>query len=110
MAGVSMSHPTGELYRKHSLLTLPNMNAYMVGIFMPKCVHDEKFVSWFGQKVCIHITRSTKEHHVAVPQDRTEHSKQCNSISSIIREKSYNLFKNAFKSTLLSNYNFNLSL
>jgi len=110
-----MSHPTGVLYRQQSLLPLPNINVYMVGVFVYKCVHDENFVSWFGQRVCIRITRSTEEHHVAVPQVRTEHSQQCmsyrgptvwNSVSSSIREKSYNLFKIAFKSTLLSNQNF----
>ena len=80
--------------RKHlyinGLPEIPNENFEQtqqtkLNILYLKC---KKFVSWFGQRVCIrimffygrtscccssgsNITRSTEEHHVAVPQVRT---------------------------------------
>ena len=111
IAGVNISHPTHELFQRFSFLTLPNINLYMVGIFMYKCSQNEEYVSWFRQSENVRSTRSTEQNLMHVPQIHTEHSKQCikyrgptvwNDISLNIRIKSYDTFKVTFKSSLLS--------
>ena len=110
LAGVHFSHPTEEIYRQFSLLTISDINVYMIGIFVFKCIKSGHYTSWFQSRESTQLTRSTEQNLVHVPPIRTEHSKQCityrgptiwNAINFNIRNKSYDMFKIAFKSSLL---------
>ena len=83
----------------------------MVGIFMYKCSEKAEYASWFRQSESVRSTRSTEQNLMYVPHILTEHSKQCikyrgptvwNDISLNIRIISYDMFKIALKSSLLS--------
>ena len=60
----------------------PDINVYIVGIFVFKCIDSRKYTSWFQRKENTLLTRSTEQNFVHVPPIRTEHSKRCITYSS----------------------------
>ena len=110
MAGVNRLHSTKELFSRFSLLSLPEINVYMVGIFMYKCVKDGRN-DWFEEAELLVSTRSASQNLIVIPRISNKHSEQCisyrgpkiwNDICLSTRNKSYDCFKKTFKTSLLS--------
>ena len=109
LAGVCNNYPTFQIFEDTRLLTLDNINKYMVGIFVYKCLQDLDFSLWFSQENPSYFTRFMSTNPLSVPRIRNVHTEQCilyrgaviwNHIPLEIRNKSYETFKCNFKAFL----------
>ena len=111
LAGVSYYHPTESLYKDLFILNPDKINAYMVGIFVYKCLRNDVAMPFFTYRQQTYSTRLAEDSPLFVPQIGNIHSEQrisyrgpfvWNSIPVEIRNLPFNSFKKAYKSILIN--------
>ena len=119
ISGVGFNAHTHEHFNNYSFSALTNINVYMVGFFVYKCINDVDFLTWFTHRFFTYPTRLDQSSPVCVPRISSKHSEQCITyIGAIIlsniplntRNQTYNCFKIKFKRTLLFRQGDNTSL
>ena len=101
-----------DIFNDLHLLNLENINKYMSGIFVYKCLNDHHFSTWFNFRVSVYQTRAMEARPLEVPLITNLHSEQMisyrgaklwNEIPTNITDNNYNSFKILYKTLLLSN-------
>ena len=111
IAGVGQLQPTAGIFQELRILNFDNINVYMSGIFVYKCLDSTDFHDWFQFEDNAYPTRRNDSRYLRIPRTNNVHSEQMisyrgakiwNSIPNDICENSYDRFKFLFKSFLLT--------
>ena len=106
-----MAH-TGDILERLSLLSLNNINKYMVAIFVYKCINGSEFSELFERRMSARSTRSSDRNLLFIPRIYNVHSEQSidyrgpfiwNQIPSTISCLNYDSFKLKLKFMLINN-------
>ena len=106
-----MAH-TNEIFERLSLLSLSNINRYMVAIFVYKCINSREFSELFNYRVIERNTRSSDRNLLFIPRIYNVHSEQSidyrgpyiwNQIPPDISSQNYDSFKLRLKFMLINN-------